>query len=298
MLTNFAGVNIAGVRFRNVLKASGGPVDRVESGRFHVRGQPWYQANAYLNPGLVPEREGGLYAPAHGTGASRDSLKAGHMAISEAMERWAYHSTVNGDQAAAYGFDIDPSSNGMAAFPGLLARQARRRAYLEAVERFSIMTWWDGLVDGHVISTDWPGVDAVLINGPAGGVTAITFTKNPDGYAIGHAADESIGAACEKAIVEMERHAKVVRYWRAANDESRVPASVLERRSLYFATEEGFSLFKSRIGQKQKGAQPAFEIVCDSEIPGPWGQYSTVWRVAFRPTNNQFIGTDTKYFFC
>jgi hypothetical protein len=271
----------------------------MESGKFFVRGQPWIQTNVFLKKGLTPCRETGLYANADGTGASRDAITAKHMAISEAMERWAYHATVNSDMASEYGFDIDPSSNGMAAFPGLLARQARRRAYLEAVERYSIMCWWSGQVEGTLISTDWPGVDAVLINGPAGGITAITFTKVQEGqYAIGHAADESIGGACEKAIVEMERHAKVVRYWHTGRSATCVPQNVLESRSIFFSTEEGFALFKARIGTKPTLPQPEFEVVCDREVPGPWSEFATVWRVAFRPPNMEFLTSSDRCFFC
>jgi hypothetical protein len=291
-------LNLAGVRFRNVLEEHGGPIEKIEAGRFTVRGRQWFQANAYLRQGCTPARGLGLYSDADGTGASQDPLKAQHMAISEAMERWAYHATVNSDDAAEFGFDVDPSSNGMAAFPGLLARQARRRAYLEAVERYSVMCWWEGTVEGHLISTDWPGVEAILINGPAGGITAIVFTKTKDGYALGHAADESISGACERAIVEMERHARVVRYWHAENHGSEKPDSILERRALYFSTEEGFSQIRKRIGIKPTTPPPSFELVCDKEIPGPWAQYSTVWRVAFRPPSQKFLSADETYYYC
>jgi len=291
-------ISLAGVRFRNVLGEQGGPIEKIDAGRLTVRGRPWFQANAYLRKGCTPDRAHGLYANADGSGANPCPVKAQHMAISEAMERWAYHATVKAVDSASYGFDVDPSTNGMAAFPGLLARQARRRAYLEAVERFSIISWWEGLTEGRLISTDWPDVDAVLINGPSGGFTAITFTKTKDGYALGHAADVSIGGACERAIVEMERHARVVRYWHAEHDKTEKPADILERRALYFSTEEGFGQFRRRIGVKPSAPPPSFDLVCDKEIPGPWAHYSTVWRVAFRPPSRKFLGWDETYFFC
>jgi len=291
-------ISLAGIRFRNVLEEQGGPVERIEAGQFMVRGRSWFQANAYLKPGFTPNRGPGLYSSADGSGANRCPVKAQHMAISEAMERWAYHATVGSTSAADFGFDIDPSTNGMAAFPGLLARQARRRAYLEAIERYSIISWWEQLAEGRLISTDWPDVDAVLIDGPDGGFTAITFTRTKDGYAIGHAADESISGACERAIVEMERHSRVVRYWHAENEKSAKPAGVQDRRSLFFSTEEGMAQIRGRIGAKPTAPPPPVEIVCDREIPGPWGQYSTVWRVAFRPPSRRFLTADDTYFFC
>lgn len=291
-------ISLAGIRFRNVLEEQGGPVERIEAGQFMVRGRPWFQANAYLKRGCIPERGPGLYSNADGSGANRCPVKAQHMAISEAMERWAYHATFASAGAADYGFDVDPSTNGMAAFPGFLARQARRRAYLEAVERFSIISWWEGFLRGRLISTDWPEVDAVLIDGPDGGFTAITFAQTWEGYAVGHAADVSISGACERAIVEMERHARVVRYWHAENDPQARAAGVQDRRSLFFSTEDGMAQIRRRIGAKPSAPPPPFEIVCDREIPGPWAQYSTVWRVAVRPPSLRFLSADDTYFFC
>jgi hypothetical protein len=291
-------LTLAGVRFRNVLEEQGGPIERIEAGKFSVRGRPWFQANAFLRPGCTPNRAHEVYGNADGTGANKCPLKAQHMAISEAMERWAYEATADSDRAADFGFDVDPSTNGMAAFPGIIARQARRRAHLEAIERHSIMCWWEGLMEGYLISTDWPGVEAVLIKGPSSGITAVTFTKTDTGYAVGHAADEAVGVAVERAIIEMERHAAVVRYWHASNDASKQPAQISEQRALHFSTEEGFARIKDRIGVKPPSPAPEMEVLCDREIDGPWSQYSTVWRVAFRPPSRKFLSADSTYFFC
>jgi hypothetical protein len=292
------GFNLAGLRFRNVLEPRGGPVERIEAGHFSVRGRPWFQANAYLTESCAIGADSGLYGDADGTGADRCQVKAQHMAISEAMERWAHRTVIKSADAAKFGFDVDPSSNGMAAFPGLLARQARRGAYLEAIERFSIMSWWEGRITGHLISTNWPGVDAVAIHGPPGGITAVTFAKTKEGYAFGHAAGESIDRASEKAVIEMERHAQAVRYWRAENDDGKKPPGTLERRALFFSTDAGFAEVKKRIGVRPVSAPLPFELICDREIPGPWSHYSTVWRVAFRPPSQRFLSSDETYYYC
>src|ERR1022692_2454767 len=77
------------------------------------------------------------------------------------MERWAFRVKVRAPDRELYGFDIDESSNGMAAFPGLFHTEARKRALLEAVERASVIAWWEGVLDGEVRSTDWPGISAL-----------------------------------------------------------------------------------------------------------------------------------------
>jgi ribosomal protein S12 methylthiotransferase accessory factor YcaO len=293
-------LSLASLRYRNVLAVNGGPVERIETGEFPVRGRRVIQANARLIPGLTRRRELGIYSTADGTGTDPVASIARHKAISESMERWAFHAIVSSERAAEYGFDIDPSSNGMSAFPGLLRRQARHAALLEAVERFSLMAWWEGKADGCPQETDWPGVSAVAIDGPFGGVTVVAFTRTGwGGYAYGHAAGESFGAACERAIVEMARHEWVLRSkWLAfAAGEKTKPTNIFEQRCLFFATEEGHALFRERMARRGGASQPRPEVICDRAIPGPWDEYATVWRFALRPPSDGYLRGGERYFF-
>jgi hypothetical protein len=293
-------LSLAALRYRNVLAAHGGPVERIETGEFPVRGRRMFQANARLADGLMPQRPLTIYSDAAGTGTHRVVGIARHMAVSEALERWAFHAVVGSGRAPDFGFDIDPSSNGMSAFPGVLRRNARRKAALEAVERFSMVAWWEGRAHGELVETDWPGVSAVAIRGPFGGVTAIVFARTEwGGYAYGHAAEESVGAACEKALIELARHEWVLRSWRlafAAGKKS-APTQLFERRCLFFASEEGHEVFLRHVRPHAEGAMPTPEVVCDREIPGPWDQYATVWRFALRPISEQYLSPDEHYFF-
>src|SRR5688500_16710411 len=163
-------------------------------------------------PGLVSKGPLALFSDADGTGTHRVASVARHKAVSEAMERWAFHTIVRSDRAAEFGFDIDRSTTGMSAYPGLLRRQARRSALLESVERFSLAAWWEGRLAGDRFDTDWPGVSAIAINGPFGGVTVVAYARTDwGGYVYGHAAEESFGAACERAVMELARHEWVLR---------------------------------------------------------------------------------------
>src|SRR5882724_3583376 len=170
-------LSLAALRYRNVLAAHGGPVEQIETGMFSVCGQRMIQANARLTAGLTRKRPLSIYSDADGTGTHANAAVARHMAVSEALERWAFHATVRSERAADFGFDVDPSSNGMSAFPGIFRRAARRKAMLEAVERFCMIAWWEGMAEGQLVETDWPGVSAVAINGPFGGVTTIAFAR-------------------------------------------------------------------------------------------------------------------------
>ncbi len=161
-------LSLGALRYRNVLAANGGPVAQIESGEFPVRGRRVVLANARLVPGLTRENTSRLYGNADGTGTHPVAAVARHKAVSEALERWAFHATVKSERAEEFAFDVDPSTCGMSAFPGLMRRSARHSAVLEAVERFSLMAWWEGSAAGRVFDTDWPGVSAVALSSTLG----------------------------------------------------------------------------------------------------------------------------------
>lgn len=293
-------ISLASLRYRNVLVRHGGPVTAIETGLFPVRGRQVTLANARLRPGLTPKTPLALFSDADGTGTHPIPSVARHKAISEAMERWAFHATVRSERAEKYGFDVDPSTTGMAAFPGLLRRQARRAAVLESIERFSLISWWEGWIEGRLFDTDWPGVSAVVINGPFGGLTVVAFARTAwGGYVYGHAADESFGAACERAVVELARHEWILRgSWLAtAAGEPPVASNIFEQRCLFFATNEGHELFRERLARKPSGRAPQPEVICDADLPGPWDEFATVWRFALRPPSDGYIRGGERYFF-
>ncbi len=293
-------LSLAALRYRNVLLAHGGPVEHIETGVFSVCGRRMIQANARLTAGLTRKRPLSIYSDADGTGTHAIASIARHMAVSEALERWAFHAVVRSERAAEFGFDVDPSSNGMSAFPGVFRRAARRKALLEAVERFCLIAWWEGRADGKLVETDWPGVTAVAINGPFGGVTVIAFARTEwGGYAYGHAAEESVGAACERAVIELARHEWVLRSWWLGfvSGAKKMPTSLFERRCLFFASDEGHAHFLSRVRGTGVTSMPRAVVVCDRDIPGPWAEYATVWRFALRPPSDDFLTADEKYFF-
>jgi hypothetical protein len=293
-------LSLASVRYRNALAVHGGPIDRIETGDLLVRGRRIALANARLTPGLIQKGEMILYSDADGTGTDRIASVARHKAVSEALERWAFHATVRSERAAEFGFDVDPSTTGMSAFPGMLRRQARRTSVLEAVERFSLCAWWEGRVGSRTFQTDWPGVSAIAIDGPFGGITVIAYARSDwGGYVYGHAAEESFGAACEKAVVELARHEWVLRAgWLAAvAGEPLHPTNIFEKRCLFFASDEGHALLQERLATRPALPPARVEIICDSDIPGPWDEFATVWRFALRPPSDGYLRGGERYFF-
>jgi hypothetical protein len=293
-------LSLASLRYRNVLAAHGGPVARIECGEFPVRGRRVALANARLVPGLVHKGPRALFSDADGTGTHPLASVARHKAVSEALERWAFHVTVRSERAAEFAFDIDPSTTGMAAFPGLMRRDVRRSAVLEAVERFSLVAWWEGLMRGRAFETDWPGVSAIAIDGPFGGVTVVAYARTAWGaWVYGHAAEESLGGACEHAVVELARHEWVLRAsWLATlAGEKIVPTNIFERRCVFFASPEGHELFRERLCSPASDRTPRIEVLCDNSIPGPWDDYTTVWRFTLRMPTDGYLRGGERYFF-
>ena len=254
------------------------------------------QANAYLRNGLIARRPMGIYCNADGSGMHGSAMVARHIAISECMERWAYHETLNSAQRTKFGFDVDCSSNGMAAFPGLSVHPAREAARFEAFERSSIFNWWEGHIDGIVTDTMWPGISAILFGPFVGVVAVILFTRSQWGfYAYGHAAADSFQNACRHAVLELFRHESAIRSWTING--LTPPQDRFERRASFFSTDQGFALFEDRLGTKMGCSNVYPRIICDSELRGPWSSYATVWRFLFPPPSDRFTSDDEKYFF-
>lgn len=295
-------LNLAAFRFRNILSTDGGPISRVSVRAFSVYGRRMFQANAWLADGLTPaRRKFSLYSDADGTGTADVPMVARYMAISEAMERWAFHAKVWAPDRELYGFDVDQSSNGMAAFPGIFRGQARRRALLEAVERTSVIAWWEGLLDGDVRTTEWPGISALVLPSPIGqGVTVLAFRETrPGTYAYGHGAAENYFGACERAVMELARHEYVLglhRISRGVAPEQR-PTDLFERRALFFSTPAGHALFQKKLQTKSHKSGYRSRILYDLEIDGPWSTYAAVWRVLIEPPSRDFLNNSESYFF-
>jgi hypothetical protein len=295
-------LSLAAFRYRNVLAAQGGPVEKVEVTDTMVLGERRYLANAYLIAEFAGNRETGtVYSKANGSGMAASAMVARFKAISEAMERWAHWRLCSGVDGHRYGFDVDPSSNGLAAFPGFWRRQARSGALLEAAERFNLLNWWEGRLPARERETRWPGVRAAVIHSPAPGTTVILFTRTTQGFfAYGQAAGKDFESACRQAAGEMERHARVVARF-AQNHAGKIhdllPATAhpLERRSLFFAQEEGHARFLERLKSPVKPTAE-LKLVYDGFVPGPWSHYADVWRVVYEPPSRRFLSMDEGYF--
>ena len=292
---------LAALRYRDTLAADGGPIESVTQGEFNVFGVRGYAANATLcaeyRLNLAAYE---VFGNASGSGTDRSPLVARFKAISEAMERWAHWTLHRAPEAARYGFDVDPSSTGMAAFPGLFARQARGAALMEAAERFNLLHWWEERLDVRPVSAPWPDVEAWVFDSEAPGTTVLLHRLTARGHhSYGHAAAATFAAACRHAAAEMQRHENVLDNYTRKHGALKMRDDMhpMEQRSLYFATEEGHAVFRARLARRAEGPRARPQLVFDGEVPGPWSRYADVWRVLFAPPSLRFLERKRDYLF-
>lgn len=291
-------LSLAALRYRDVFTSEGGPIERVVSGVFDILGSPAHQANAFLSPGLSSGKPThAVYGKADGTGSATCPAIACHMAISEALERWAFLATYDRPIGKTYGFDADRSSNGMAAFPGLFRFQAARRARHEALERLALISWWDGRIDAQAVESPFKGVKMLrLLHNFGKGEVVILHQSEPGPIAYGHAAGGSLREAARKASVELARNRFVIATHRSKGALIE-PANYLERRALHFSSEVGYAEFCERLHRKAWRPDAPPRVVFDGEIKGPWTRWATVWRTSFAMPTNEYLNPSSNFFF-
>lgn len=290
--------SLASVRYRSVFAEDGGPIERITTSSCTILGQPRQQANAYLRPelsaGKLPHA---IYGQSDGTGSADSPAVACHMAISEALERWAFLATHDSAEAARFGFDVDQSSNGMAAYPGFFRAQAARRARFEALERYAVISWWDGRLEADVQADFHPEIDLVRIRHNAGpGEAVILVRRTRAGVSFGHAAGPTVAHAAERAAVELARAEFVITAHRAKGAVVQA-ANFLERRALHFSTELGYARFRERLARRADRPAPRWQVVFNGEVPGPWSRWTTVWRCAVAMPTLEYLNPESDFFF-
>ncbi|HEU5077907.1 MAG TPA: hypothetical protein VFT72_01765 [Opitutaceae bacterium] len=290
-------LSLAPIRYRTVFAEHGGPVAQVQAGKFSVFDAERYQALAFLKPELAENKpQNILYGAADGSGSSSNPSVAQHIAISEALERWAFLET-HRSGGNKYGFNVDHCSNGMAAFPGF-RWQARRRAKFEALERFAVIGWWDKRLNATVHRSPYPGVGLVRIEHLQNkGEVVILYHKAANGaVAYAHAAGSSLASATAKAAVELVRTELVIARHRACGALAPV-TDYFERRCLHFASPEGHAEFLERLHSRTEKPAPRWNVIFDGEIPGPWSQWATVWRHCVEMPTYAFLDRKQNFFF-
>jgi hypothetical protein len=276
-------LSLAHLRYAKIHRDQGGPLETI-SARESVRlGEPVFEAFVTLRRELMggASERSSLYGNSDGSGTAAGRAEAVYRAISEALERWAWQESLR-EKRAELRFDLDGTTTGFAAFPGLFARSARANAYFEAVERWSLNAWWEEKLGQEAFSAE--GLEGIEILSPlAGGKVVVVWAPAAgNGRAYGFAAGASRAAAVRKAKVELGRNLHVLEYYGASG---RAPATLNEKRLVYFNSSAGVARFESRLARPSPPPFPPPPLVVDCAVPGPWGEYAKVWRCLFDPSD-------------
>jgi hypothetical protein len=294
-------INLAPIRYAYIHQDHGGPIASISSRESTRLGGNVFEAFASLDRSVtgMPVSESRLYGDSDGSGTGSSKAEAVYRALSEALERWAWHSSLEAGRPGL-GLDLDASTTGFAAFPGLGARSARANALAEAMERWCLGMWWQGALSHRFLGPlRWEGVKALEIASPGLSSSVVVLWKDSSiSRAYGFAAGKNPALAAEKAAVELGRNIHVLEYTEAKRGtEAGMPGTRNERRLLFFAGENGRAVFDARLRSEGKVPGITPKLVVDCPVPGPWGKYAHVWRCLLDPTSLHDTGANDYFHF-
>lgn len=255
-----------------------------------------YTANAYLKNSLIPawKNDSQLYSSSDGSGTSVYENEAVYKSISEGIERLAFYQNFDSEK---YGFKLDCSTNGLAAFPGIFQSSARRIALIEAIERWSIHQFWEGRL-GILEKTGNKGINNIFIRTPFRGIVTVisTYSFEKEGAlrrAYGFASGTSEKSTLFRAMIELSRNFEVL----TSFDDSQVTkvSGLLEKRLLYFSNEKGMYLFDQKIASARKILSQSVlkpRVIVDESIKGIWTGDCHVHRILFDDTTSASTAED------
>lgn len=292
-------MNIAPLKYAHVHKEHGGPIASISFRERELPGGKIFEAFATLDEKTTGFKKEGqfLYGNAHGTGTAATKPEAIYCAISEALERWAWSSAYQDPTLRkALRYDLDPSTTGFAAFPGLGLHGARKRAFFEATERWSLCMWWEGKLPHSDLKLE--GVSGIsLQSGVPGTATVVIWSEEHGLTHYGFASSINITAAVAKAKIELQRNKDVLEFYAAEKKKGALPPlGLTERRLRFFAEPAGYALFKERLSRKGSPST-APVLAVDMSVRGPWTQYTHVWRCLFESSKFRENDKDDYFLF-
>ncbi|MDQ8206085.1 hypothetical protein QEH52_01070 [Coraliomargarita sp. SDUM461003] len=294
-------LSLAPIRYAQVMRAQGGPIDRLEHTVGQIWGKPRVQAVAYLREELVPIEfsQNRVSEQPDGAGAHETQQVACHMAISEALERWAVYHCRGSEAGDVGGMDLDSSSNGFAAYPGLFKRQARAAAFRESIERHCLISWWEELLGHRSLPDPLAGVTAIKLENPfSRHEVALLWTEVEGRYAYAFGAGSNELNAIQRALVELDRTIQLLRVLSPEKMADHLcTGDVFERRIVFFASEAGRHRFMKRLASMRKVGAPKMNLLFDAAVNGPWDRYVSVWRTVIEAPSREYLSDSEDYFF-
>jgi len=293
--------------FRNLEHHSSKVFEKIHVSQEEIFGARFYHASAKLNsPGAflqdVPILKNEVYGNFHSSGSSAKKPIAVYKAISEGLERLAYYQCVNSNN---YGFDVDPTTNGMAAFPEFFYLNSKKNAKSEAAERFVLIALNEGSVDIRRIDSSGiklkleKDIDFYMVEHPILSASTFILSHYYDQeeaiHCYGFCNSHSLDAAFERSIVELYRNWTVLRARKKRHDNA--PESIWEKRLVFFSTQSGWNTFKKLVSKPRMSRPDIPKINFNGPVIGPWTKWAKVWRHSYKLPSKRYLTGDEDYFF-
>ncbi len=280
--------NLGAYSYKDFATNKDTPLKKSELIKIENGNSVYYQQNCWLIDSLKYQdtEKTFLYSDCDATGSDTYAHIAVWKSYSELLERWAYHDLMNRG-SKEFGLIFDRTTTGFAALPCWPKYAARNHALSEAIERWSISNWWRGNLSASFFEyKNTSNVKALSIDiGNKFGYVVIVFNyfnyQNENKYFYGFAHSFTREKAYLKSLVEMERNKLVIQNFLVSNFSLK---SISDRRLNYFSTELGHAKFLKKINSNPKSYISLPKLLIDSQIPGPWDKYATVWRCLYPDT--------------
>lgn len=258
----------------------------------------WY-STAELHPRWMDPARAGAELRFGGAGWSADKENSQSIAVTEALERWAYrfYST---EAPRECGLDLDPTTNGFAALPSAMGLPPlMKHAYHEALERWALNRMWNDAgiqfretpPDGDLLPlfSQYKGTlkcftatlqGQALESIPAEPVVfcLCVFFNDCGGAIPGSACAESSSHAVRRAMLESYVHTRAF-----PRLQKKAPSrmDITEERLLFFAAEpQAGAMVSERLRLSDSAApQTTTEVILSKFLPGPWNPEVNVCRV-------------------
>ncbi len=246
-----------------------------------------YETSAFVSNWIDPNINS-MYGNASGAGTSRNRIVSALKAASEAVERTVFEQLLGSKK---YALDIVPTTHGFAAYPGFTTKEARNNSFCEAIERWSVIKWWEGHLNSSIEPVN-NHICIIWIENPfcmPVAVAANYVDANISQYSYGFGASSNRKQSIFKALVEYDRNERALK-------EHSPPKSLNDKRLRYFSTKSGHQNFWEKSFLRKKVITVKPEILIDSEIKSEFKDFC-IWRTVFKYDNYEFLDKSNATYF-
>lgn len=203
-----------------------------------------------------------FYTSADGQGSSKNRREAINIAISEAMERWAF-SEYSKEMAGVL------TSSGFAAYPELFYFKSKRNARSESFERWCLYQFNNKNLPLEQVD------DSTFLFTSKKYYFSLIYQKLDDFVCYGFGAKTNVKSSLFSAQKELCRNKTILKNRHRFPDVDHL----YEKRLLFFAQKAGFELFQDFLNTalELRKSSSQFEIKSENKLIGAWSKFRKVY---------------------